>query len=168
MTRLPAIDPGTHAAWVQQGLGAAGLEGLIVHKAQNIAYLSGFNPIIQSHLMALLLPAEGEPTLIVHALRDRHARAEAAVADVRLYGQWGRSRPIAPTLFEAMRIVLAERGLGAARLGFERDHLPVAIFEQLGAALPAARFEDAGPILAGARAVKSPEELALAPDIRFK
>ena len=161
MMTLPAIVPANHAARVQRGMSAAGLDGLIVHKAQNIAYLSGFNPIIQSHLMALILPAAGEATLIVHALRDRHARAEAAVKDVRLYGQWGRSRPIAPTLFEAMRIVLAERGLEGARLGFERDHLPVAIFEQLTAALPAARFADAGPILTAARAVKSPEELAL-------
>ena len=36
---LPAIDPAKHAARVQGAMGAAGLDGLIVRKAQNIADL---------------------------------------------------------------------------------------------------------------------------------
>ena len=158
---LPPIDARSHAARVQRAMRAAGLDALILHKAQNIAYLSGFNPIIQSHLMALILPAEGEGTLIVHALRERHARTEAAVSDIRLYGRWGKARPIGSSLFEAVRIVLGERHLEAACLGFERDHLPVGLYEQLRAALPGCRLVDAGAILTQARAVKSPEELAL-------
>jgi Xaa-Pro dipeptidase len=139
----------------------SGLDALVVHKPQNIAYLSGFNPIIQSHLMAMILPAEGGGTLIVHALRERHARHEAAVKDVRLYGQWGKSRPIATSLFEAIRMVLGERRLETACLGYERDYLPVGLYEQLRAALPGAQMMDAGPILTRARAVKSPQELSL-------
>jgi Xaa-Pro dipeptidase len=142
-------------------MGTDGLDALLLLKPQNIAYLSGFNPIIQSHLMALILPADGEGTLIIHALRDRHARREAAVSDIRLYGQWGRVRPIAPSLFEAIRVVLGERHLESARLGFEREHLPVGLHDQLRAALPHAGFADAGSILTQARAVKSPQELAL-------
>ncbi len=160
MTSLSVIDAAKHARRLQQAMRGADLDGLIVHKAQNIAYLSGFNPIIQSHLMALVLPAEGEGTLIVHALRERHARLEAAVPDIRLYGQWGRSRAIAPGLFEAIRIVLADRRLEGARLGFERDSLPVELYEQIRAALPRAQLADAGPVLTQARAVKSLEELA--------
>lgn len=158
---LPSINARGHAARVQRAMRAAGLDALLVHKAQNIAYLSAFNPIIQSHLMAMVLPAEGEGTLIVHALRERHARREAAVEDIRLYGAWGKSRPIAAGLFEAVRIVLGERHLEAARLGFERDSLPVALYERIREALPKADLVDAGPILTQARAVKSREELQL-------
>src|SRR3989338_9505230 len=109
---LPPIDARSHAARVQRAMRAAGLDALILHKAQNIAYLSGFNPIIQSHLMALILPAEGEGTLIVHALRERHARTEAAVSDIRLYGRWGKARPIAPSLFAGHLLVLGGGGPG--------------------------------------------------------
>jgi hypothetical protein len=38
---LPAIDPGSHAARLQRAMGAAGLDGLVVHKAQNIVHLLG-------------------------------------------------------------------------------------------------------------------------------
>src|SRR5271157_6421700 len=100
---LPPIDARLHAVRVHQAMQTAGLDALILHKPQNIAYLSGFNPIIQSHLMAMIVPAEGDGTLIVHALRERHACHETAVKDVRLYGQWGKSRPIAASLFEAIR-----------------------------------------------------------------
>ncbi len=158
---LPAIDPQSHAARVQRAMRTTGLDALILHKPQNIAYLSGFNPIIQSHPMALILPAEGDSTLIVHALRERHARQEAAVSDIRLYGRWGKSRPIAPSLFEAVRVVLGERRLATAGLGYEREYLPVGLHEQLCAALPGGRLVDAGAILTQARAVKSPQELAL-------
>ncbi len=158
---LPPIDPQGHAIRVQQVMRTSGLDALVLHKPQNIAYLSGFNPIIQSHLMALILPAEGDGTLIVHALRERHARQEAAVTDIRLYGRWGKIRSMAAGLFEAIQVVLGERRLEAACLGYERDYLPVGQHEQLRAALPGARLVDAGAILTQARAVKSPQELTL-------
>ena len=64
------------------------IDALVCMKPENTFYLSGFNPIMYSHPVIAILPLDGPLTLLVHALRDDHARASAWVADIKLYGAW--------------------------------------------------------------------------------
>lgn len=155
------LDTQQNLRRLQSLLRAEGLAGAILHKPQHVFYLSSFNPIIQSHPMLLVAPAEGDASLIIHSIRENHARAEASALDIRLYGAWGGSVSLAATPVEALKVVLEEKGLLAARLGLEFDHLPVALYEKIRRALPRAELLDAGRALLEARGQKSAPEIDL-------
>src|SRR5882724_774690 len=124
-------------------LGTARIAGLQqTLRSRNIDALIGFNPIIYSHPVVALLPAKGDPAVLVHALRDDHARASAWVRDIRLYGAWSTKQTMGPNWLDALREILRERGVAGGVLGFEGDYVSVQRFEQLKSLLPEARFED--------------------------
>ena len=52
----------------------AGLEGLLLFAPVNLQYLTGFHSNAYSRPLALLLPLEGDPALIVPRLEDLQAR----------------------------------------------------------------------------------------------
>jgi Xaa-Pro dipeptidase len=120
------------------------LDALLVVQVADLYYLSG--TIQQAHL---LLPAEGEPRLLVRKVLER-ARSDSALDDVR---------PLAS--LKGLRDEL-ESACGAApwRLGMELDVLPVnlhrAYLDLLGAE---AEVLDGSPLILAARAVKSPWEI---------
>ena len=64
------------------------IAGVVCMKPQNTFYLSGFNPVLYSHPVIVIVPAEGEAVLLVHCLRAEHARLEACV---RLFAGNGTS-----------------------------------------------------------------------------
>lgn len=73
---------------MQASMREMGIDGIICFKPQNTFYLSGFNPILYSHPVVVLIPAEGDAVLLVHSLRARHSADEAAIDDIRLFGAW--------------------------------------------------------------------------------
>ena len=148
----------TRTAGLQEGLRTRGIDALISFKPENSFYLSGFNPIIYRHPVVALLPAKGESAVLVHALRDDHARASSWVRDIRLYGAWSTKKTMGPNWLDALREMLVERGVADGVLGFEGDYLPVQRFEQLKKLLPGARFEDTSDLLEHSRYVKDAEE----------
>ena len=137
-----------------------GIDVLVAFKPENSFYLSGFNPIIYSHPIVAILPRDGEPALLVHVLRDDHAKASSHVADVRLYGHWSNKVTMGPNWQDALRAILAERGVGAGRIGLEFDFIPVSRLRELEAALPGAVFADASELIMQARVVKDADEIA--------
>ena len=62
---------------MQASMREMGIDGIICFKPQNTFYLSGFNPILYSHPVVVLIPAEGDAVLLVHSLRARHSADEA-------------------------------------------------------------------------------------------
>src|SRR3954447_17709322 len=137
-----------------------GIDVLVALKPENSFYLSGFNPIIYSHPVAAILPREGAPALLVHVLRDDHAKASSRIADVRLYGQWSNKVTMGPNWLDALRAILAERGVAGGRIGLELDFVSVSRFRELQAALPHATVADASGLIMAARIVKDADEVA--------
>jgi Xaa-Pro dipeptidase len=135
------------------------MDAVICLKPQNTFYLSGFNPIIYSHPVVVVLPVDGEPVLLVHALRDDHARASSWIGDVRLFGAWSTKRTMGPDWLRALETILAERALLSGRVGVEFDFLPVGVAAELQRRLAGARFEDASGLLMHARSVKDGDEI---------
>ncbi|MDR3531218.1 MAG: Xaa-Pro peptidase family protein [Rhodopila sp.] len=138
------------------------LDALICFKPENSFYLTGFNPIIYSHPVIAILPREGEPVMLCHALRDDHARASTWVKEIRLYGTWSTKVTMGPNWLEALGVILRERGLEAGRLGVEEDFLPVRRMAEVRSVAPTARFADASDILFEARLIKDAGEIAMA------
>jgi Xaa-Pro dipeptidase len=139
-----------------------GLDALICFKPENSFYLSGFNPIIYSHPVVAILPRVGEPTILVHALRDDHARSSAWVKNIRLYGAWSTKVTMGPNWIEALATILGELGLADKTLGVEEDFVSVRRLAEVRRAAPQARFADASDLLFEARLIKEPGEIALA------
>ncbi|MDB6453031.1 M24 family metallopeptidase [Falsirhodobacter sp. 20TX0035] len=141
-------------------MAAKGIDALVTFKPEHSFYLSGFNPIIFSHPVIAILPAEGEPVILVHALRDDHGRSESWVKDIRLYGAWSTKVTMGPNWQDALRAILAEKGLDAGVLGVEEDYLPVARHRLLTELLPKAKLVDSSAIFDRARLVKDADEIA--------
>jgi Xaa-Pro dipeptidase len=95
-----------------------GLDGLTVFAAQRVQYLSGFAHIPTERPVALVLPVEGSPAMLVPKLEEEHLMARVpGLARRRVYPEY-------PGLVHPMRHLaelLAEMGLAGARLGADTD-----------------------------------------------
>jgi Xaa-Pro dipeptidase len=145
---------------LRDGMRLRGMDALICLKPESSFYLSGFNPIIYSHPVIAILPREGEPTLLVHALRDDHARLSAWVKQIRLYGAWSTKVTMGLHWLDALGAILAELGVAGGTLGIEEDFLPVTRVRQLQTLAPQARFADCSGLLQEVRSIKDATEIA--------
>lgn len=145
---------------LKSAMKAAGIDVLVTFKPEHSFYLSGFNPIIYSHPVIAILPVDGDPVLLVHALRDDHGRSESFVQDIRLYGAWSTKVTMGPNWQDALVAILAEKGLDAGVIGVEEDYLPVARHRLLQRMLPKAQLVDSGAIFDRCRLVKDADEIA--------
>lgn len=144
---------------IQNELKARDISALICVKPENTFYLSDFNPIIYSHPVVAILPADGDLTILVHALRDDHIRASTFVRDVRLYGAWGTKKTMGPSWLSALKAILDEHGVASGRIGVEEDFLPIQKMRQFEELLPHASFADAADIIFKARVIKDASEI---------
>ncbi|GCE80391.1 M24 family metallopeptidase [Komagataeibacter oboediens] len=145
---------------LKTAMAEAGVDALICFKPENTFLLTGFNPIIYSHPVVVVLPCDGEPVLLVHALRDDHGRRESFVTDIRLYGAWSTKVTMGPTWMAALGGILAEKKLSAGRIALEYDHMPVARYRVMEDLVPDARLVDASAMIDRVRLVKDPDEIA--------
>lgn len=120
----------------QRDLAAHQLDGLLLHGPENIAYLSGFHLSIGSFAYhALLVPARGDPVLIVRALEEPLAAASSWVERWSSYAD--SEEPAAATARAA-----AVLGLQSGRVGVEHHSwfLTLDRYERLCALLPHVTF----------------------------
>lgn len=162
---LPAIEPrefDARVARTREGMQAAGIDALLVTSEANFRWLTGFRSqswVSPTRPRYLILPLAGEPVVVSPAGSRIAMRETSWIRDVRV---WVAPCPaddgISLTL-DALRAAKAKR-VGAelgpeTRLGF-----PVADFDRLRAQLAPATVVDAGRLLAEARMIKSPAEIA--------
>jgi Xaa-Pro dipeptidase len=138
-----------------------GIDVLLCFKPQNSFHLSGFNPVIYSHPVIAILPVEADPKLLVHALRDDHARQSTWVEDIRLFGSWSTKKTMGEDWFKALQAIIEEVGATEGTIGIEGDFLPVSIMGQLESGFPNATFVDVAEMIMETRFVKTPEEVEL-------
>ena len=129
-----------------------GLEFVLVSSPANIAYLSGVSITPHERLIALFIPAEGDPVLVVPALEAEAARENRAALACAVWDD-------AEGPFGVLRGVL-ERA-GARSLALEKDVVTVRVFEALAEIVGGERFSDCSGLLKELRMRKSPTELAL-------
>jgi Xaa-Pro aminopeptidase len=153
----------TRCERAQQAMHREGIDALLLTMHGNFDYFAGFD-INQpwtsaTRSLMLLLPSEGDPSLILPAFLAPDAPAETWIADVRTYSRVDRAD------VELLVDLFRERGLERGRVGLElgqeqRINLAPRDLEQLRESLPHAEIMDAAPLLWGLRLIKSPAELA--------
>jgi Xaa-Pro dipeptidase len=136
---------------------------VLVHPP-NLRYLVGFHSNAYSRPLALVVPAAGDPTLLVPRLEALQAREMTGVPDVRSYVEWEEGSAAGGRVdaeWQALLAgVLAERGLAAAPVALERGALTGAVERALAAALPAVAWSDATGWVERLRLVKGADEVA--------
>ena len=141
-------------ARLQEAMRAAGLDALAIACGANMFYLTGLDFHTKLRLTLALIPASGQPALVLPQMEAGRA-TELARAPLRLY-PWGDAEGPG----EALRQAAADLGLAGRRVGVEHTVMRVFELRALEAAAPGVAVEDATPLLAGLRMAKDAEELA--------
>ncbi|MEU4531894.1 Xaa-Pro peptidase family protein [Micromonospora ureilytica] len=136
----------------QRATAAAGLDALLLTPGSDLRYLTGYDAHAGERLTCLVLPAEGEPTLVVPRLERPAAEASPApTTGVRIVDHVDGTDPY-PLVVAALDGPVAAVGL-ADRMWAEQ-------VLGLRAALPYATQRLAGEVLRELRIRKSPAEVA--------
>lgn len=146
---------------LQASMKEMGIDGIICFKPQNTFYLSGFNPILYSHPVVVLVPAEGHAVLLVHSLRARHSADEAAIEDIRLFGKWANQKPIANDAYSAINIIADDIKIKNKVLGYEGDFVSLNQYKKLQDIINPTKMVDVSDFLKKSRAVKNEYEIDL-------
>jgi Xaa-Pro dipeptidase len=146
---------------VQAELRGRGLDGLLLTERANFEYFVGFNvgPLWSSftRILAIVVPASGDPTLLLPAFIAKEAGLETSWP-VTPYASLDRGAA------ELVAGVLEVTGLATGRLGIERGResrlgTTWDEIEQLRGRLPGASLEDGSEALWAVRAIKSAAEI---------
>ena len=157
MTGLPFFPPEEYQArlhQVRQRMAERDLDACLISTPENIYYLIGLSHQGFFAYHGLIVPLEGQLTLITRAME--RVTIEHQVEGIRFAGHADSDDPAQVTL-ETLR----RAGLGAARLGLEKQNLflPPRIAEALQAGLPQAVWQDISGLVDESRQVKSAREL---------
>ncbi|RAH77211.1 Xaa-Pro aminopeptidase [Aspergillus japonicus CBS 114.51] len=146
---------------LQSQMTAHSLDAIICTQPTSTFYLSGFNPIIYSDPVLVIVSQQSAPILLVHALRNSHARSSAWTPNIHLYGTWGQTPTLALTWPAALATLLDRCDLPEhPTIGIEHDGLPMTQYTLLRHTLPTANLANCTPLLHACRAVKDPDEIA--------
>jgi Xaa-Pro dipeptidase len=151
-----AIDFGARTNRLRGVLERDGLDAAVLVSPANIAYLSGFQALIYSRPIYLVVTAD-RTDLVVPGLEEEHAGHAAGIDQVTVYYEHpekGKSGDNAPDTLAAL---LHHRAVH--RVGLEYAAAPIALRERLeGNGLSAG---DVSPHLIRMRLIKEPAEIAL-------
>lgn len=135
---------------LEQKMREAGIQTLIITDPKHIYYLTGFHSNPHERFLGAIFSIGKPPFLLVPELDEENARAAADITEVVTHSDTDNP-------YEILKRNLKS---SVGTIGFEKDHMSVARFEQLQESLSFARYLDAGPWLRQLRNRKSPEEIA--------
>jgi Xaa-Pro dipeptidase len=142
-------------ARAQQATAAAGLDGLLLTPSPDLRYLLGVAGESHERLTCLVLPAEGDPALVVPAL-ERPGLDGTPVRGLGLdIAEWTDADDPYSLVADLLR-----RSAPSARRTGVGDAMPAAHVLRLRAALPGAEQELASPVLRRLRMCKDAAEIA--------
>ncbi|MEU4780289.1 Xaa-Pro peptidase family protein [Micromonospora sp. NPDC023633] len=146
------LYPPQRLAAAQRATAAAGLDALLLSPGSDLRYLTGYDAHAGERLTCLVLPAEGEPTLVVPTLERPAAEASPAPATgVRIVDHADGTDPYP--------LVTAALGGSVAAVGLA-DRMWAEHVLALREALPGATQRLASEVLREMRVRKSPAEVA--------
>ncbi len=104
------------------------LDAVILYKPENVFYFSQFNPVLNSMPVFVIIPHDGDATLLVPCLRYAHALEEGALKNVVCFGKWGNAPSLAMDPAKAISQIIPERN---QRIGMELDSIEVSKYRAL-------------------------------------
>jgi len=146
----------TRLAKIRSAMKAAGLDVLIVTRAENIFYATGFRASHfaswLSELHALIIPMSNEPRLMTRALEREVAKT-----------QWTKSPYLYPDQenpYQALKEIIEEAGAAKGTIGVEERFMRVSQLKEIARHLPNGRYVDASGMVEGVAAEPSEAESA--------
>jgi Xaa-Pro aminopeptidase len=133
-----------------EGMASAGLGAIVVTPGSNLVYLSGYDAVPLERITALVIPATGEPFLLV-------PRLELLAATASPVGELGLEILTWDETDDPYRMIAA-RLSGVDRIGLANDMTADKVL-RLRAAMPDIEQDLAGPVLDELRQRKSPAEI---------
>jgi len=140
---------------VQEGMKENDLQVLLLFSPEHIFYLSGYQTFGYFSYQALIVPAAGEPILILRFLESFLARHYSWVSRVECWED--HEDPVAVTVRFLKELNLTKGRIGLEDRGY---YTTFAITRRFSEALPDAFFVDGARIVERVRVRKSPEELS--------
>lgn len=157
----------TRVTNLQRGLTEQGLDAMLVIKPEHVRYISGFwgystrpEYAMPRRLICTVVPASGEPVLIVPKIEYNFAQRRTWLSDVRCHVEWASSEEV----FGGVALlgkVLAEKSLTGRKIGIEKNFVSVALYENLRDELEIAELVNVGSVIEDMRIVKSSEEIEI-------
>jgi Xaa-Pro aminopeptidase len=154
MATDPEVTVSARLARAQQTLRDLDVGALLVGPSADLRYLVGYHALPLERLTLLLVPAEGQPALVVPTLEAPRAADSGATALAELLTWEETEDP-----FDLVRDRLTSAGVAAEVLAVQ-DQLWTSFTLALQARLPAARWLPGGAVMRELRQVKDPEEVA--------
>ena len=151
---FPVEEYHTRLTAVRDEMHERDIEVLLVQHPTNVLYLTGYQTFSPNFGECMVVPQEGDPTLLALSPELGGALVHTWLDDRRGYPpDRSRERYIADTLHE--------RKLDGMKVGVEKGShgLPAGTYEGLVDALPKARFIDGSGIVEAVKAVKSWREI---------
>ncbi len=135
-----------------------GLDALVCMSPENFAYASGVFiltvRLIRPRQGFVIIPAKGEPLLVICSIEKTLAEAEGWIRDIRVYTEFV-DQPM-----DALASALKDRGLDKGKLGCDFEYMPVTSHARLVANLPSAKLVDTTEHVARVRNVKTEHEVS--------
>jgi Xaa-Pro dipeptidase len=150
---FPEEEFKTRQARARAAIATAGFEALIVTTPENIYWLTGRQTAGYFAFQALIVPVEGEPTLLVRQLELIGSVANTWLTDIVAYQDGEEPATVLAKLLRRRRI---------ARPAIELAgwFLPPVMADRIAAEIGADAMPDGSAILVPLRTVKSPAELS--------
>lgn len=126
-----------------------GLDAVLITSPKHVYYLTGFFTDPHERFLGLIIPASGEPSLIVPAL-DREAAA-AASSVPNIFTHTDTQNP-----YDVLKQTLPAN---LKQLGIEKSHMTVDRYEAVSEAVGASRYVDVEEPLREMRLIKSADEV---------
>ena len=151
---FPVEEYEARLAAVRDGMSERDTEVLLVQHPPNVLYMTGYQTFSPNFGECLVVPQEGDPTLLVPSPELGGALVHTWLDDRRGYSA---DRSNAQYIADTLR----EKKNDGAKVGVEKgsNGLPAGTYEGLVAALPKARFVDGSGIVEAVKTVKSPREI---------
>ncbi|MYB50373.1 MAG: aminopeptidase P family protein [Dehalococcoidia bacterium] len=152
---FPVEEYQTRLASVRDGMNERDIDVLLVQHPSNVLYLTGYQTFSPNFGECMIVPLEGDPTLLVPSPELGGALVHTWLDDRRGYAP---DRSNAQYIADTFR----EKNLDGSKVGVEKQShgLSAGTYEGLVAALPKAQFLDGSGIVEAVKTVKAPLEIA--------
>lgn len=151
----PPIAPAEYAARMDKAralMARERLDALLVNAGASLTYFAGVPWGATERLVAMLLPADGEPILVCPRFERGSLEADLKITgDLRLWEEHDSPSDL---------VADALRELGATRLGIDPS-MAFVFVDRIRRAAPGVELVDASPVIDGCRRAKSTAELTL-------
>ena len=150
---------------LERYMDANGLDAIAVRTGPNFTYLAGIAlpGTLARHLdiastvrgFMLVWPRKGEPFVVLDSFAEKVVARDSWIGKTLVYKAYVES------LYLRVASALADLGLAGARVGFEKDGLSAAHWEEIQRALPKLQMIDCSRIMDEVRWIKTAGEITL-------